>query len=177
MKLSLLMDAEEEPDHVGELEGFHLGWTPKELLFQFDGLDMISSIPERWKPWKNVLTHHKGKIPDTQSLCTSLQNLSKSFKLCYDSWGQSLKTYPQDASSFYAVITHWCHGPKLGGDYLDGRRDDQRVSQRKMWIPQTNHRKDDEKFGRTIISFFSQWSFVSSPHSSIVNSPCLYYLE
>lgn len=42
------------------------------------------------------------------------------------------------------------------GDYLDGGRDDQRVSQRKMQIPQTTHGKNDETFGRTLISFFLQ---------------------
>lgn len=68
MLSSILMDAKGKPDPVGELEGFHVGWTPGELLFLVKGSDIISSIPEHWKPGTNVLTHHKGKISDTHNL-------------------------------------------------------------------------------------------------------------
>lgn len=149
------MDAEEKPDPVGELEGFHGGWTPGELLFLVNGSDIISSIPEHWKPGTNVLTHHKGKISDTCNLfvhhCKPFPNPLNCVMV---PGANPLKTFPPEASSFYASVTQWCHGPIWGGDYADGRGDDQRVSRRKMRIPQTNHGKNDKKFGRTLISYF-----------------------
>lgn len=65
----------------------------------------------------------------------------------------------------------------IWGDYGDGGRDDQRVSRRKKWTPQTNQGRNDKKFGRNLISFLLQRSFVSLPHSSIVNFLCLYFLK
>lgn len=115
-KSSILMDAEEKPDPVGELGGFHIGWTPGEPLFRVNGLDIISFIPEHWKPGTNVLTHHKGKISDTHNLfvphCKTFPN-PLNFVMILGA--NPLKTFPQEASSFYAVITQWCHGPSLGG--------------------------------------------------------------
>lgn len=55
-------------------------------------------------------------------------------------------------------------------DYADGGRDELRVSWRKMWIPLTNYRKNDEKFGFTWISSFLQKRFGSAPIRSIVNA-------
>lgn len=72
------MDTEENPEPVGELEGFHVGWTPGELLFLANGSDIISSIPEHWKPGTNVLSTLKEKYL-THTI--SLYFIAKSFQI------------------------------------------------------------------------------------------------
>lgn len=167
--LPILMVQKEKPDPGGEFEGFHVDRTPDELLFRVNGSNIISSIPDHWKPGTNVLTHHKGKESDThthtQSICTSLQNLSKSFKLCYDSCFQSIKEFSpksQQLLCLYHPVMSWIGWIKM----MEGEMTSV-LAERKIWISQTNHGKNDKKFGSTLISFLLQRKFGPPPGSSM----------
>lgn len=80
-----------------------------------------------------------------------------------------LKSFPQEAGSFYAVITQWCHGPNLREDYDDDRRDVQRVSCRKMWIPQTNQWEEWREIWLhfNLVLFAKVWIFTKFFHCKL----------
>lgn len=104
--LPTLVAQKEKTDPGGEFEGFHVDRTPDELLFRVNGSNIISSIPDHWKPGTNVLTHHKGKESDTHNLfvhhCKTFPN-PLNFVMIPGS--NPLKSFPQEAGSFYSFIT------------------------------------------------------------------------
>lgn len=55
-------------------------------------------------------------------------------------------------------------------DYVEGLRGDQGVRRRKLWIPLTNHGKNDGDTGFPLIPFFLQRGFGSLPNCSVVNA-------
>lgn len=117
----------------------------------------------------------KEKNPTHTIVCTSLQNLSKSFKLCYDSWFQSIKEFSPGSRQLlclYHPVMSWIGWIKM----MEGEMTSA-LAERKIWISQTNHGKNDKKFGSTLISFLSQRKFGPPPSSSMVRLFFLYKKE
>lgn len=129
------------------------------------GPSMISSILGT-----NFLIHHKGKQSDRDNLfvhhCETFPN---PFNFVMIFGPIHLRVSPKKPAAPMSLSPGDVMDP-ICEDYADGGRDDQSVSQRKMWIPPTNYGKNDEEFGFTLISFFLQRRFGSAPNCSIVNS-------
>lgn len=132
-------------------------------------MGIISSVLEQWKPGPNVVTHHKGKMSDRHNLfvhhCTTFPNPLQFVMIS----GLNGFSFPQETSGSYVVITQWCQGPNPWGLW-EGLRDDQRARRRKLWIPLTNHGRNDGDSGFPLIPFFLQRGFGSLPNCSVVNA-------
>lgn len=121
--------------------------------------------------------HHKGKISDRDNLFIHhFKTFPNPFKFVLISGQIYLRDSPKKPAAPMQLSPSDVMEP-IWEDYADGGRDDQCVSWRKMRIPLTNYGKNDEESGSTLISFFLQRRFGSTPNCSIVNVQCWHFLQ
>lgn len=130
----------EKTNRVHEL---NLKWTfvPKLMGRTLSALSLTTGnqekmfspiIKEKYLTHTIAFVHHCKTFPNPLNFVMNPgSNLLKSFFFSFPA--ASMLLSPHDVMD------------PIWGDYGDGRRDDQGLSPRKMWISQTNHGKNDER--------------------------------